>query len=405
MTKLTAIDLFAGAGGLSDGLRAVGFSVLAASELVDIYADTHQANHPETVQYRGDIRDLAVETVLRDTRLVPGELDLLAGGPPCQGFSINAPVRSMDDHRNHLFLEFLRLIDGLQPKTVLIENVPGIISMGGGWVIKSIYTALAELGYRGHHKILFAAHYGVPQMRWRTIILASRDDTPLPQFPEPTHRAKGVANFTGSRELVFKLPPSSPLFPDRLAPQMTVADAISDLMPLSSGEGLDEMDYPGPAETDYQQRLRDGAQRLYNHRAARLHAVNRERLQHIPPGGSWRDIPFDLLPAGMKRARRSDHTKRYGRLHPDGMASTILTKCDPHWGSFFHYAEDRLITVREAARFQSFPDSFRFLGTLVQQYQQVGNAVPPLLGTVLGLQVKTAIAQAHEPIAVGAVAE
>ena len=123
---------------------------------------------------------------------------------------------------------------------------------------------------------------------------------------------------------------------------------------------------------------------VYNHRSPKVHSINLERMKYIKPGGSWRDIPFDLLPEGMKKARRSDHTRRYGRLDPSGLSSTILTKCDPHWGTFFHYSQDRVITVREAARLQSFPDRFRFVGSLVQQYQQVGNAVPPLLGKVLG---------------------
>jgi len=111
-------------------------------------------------------------------------------------------------------------------------------------------------------------------------------------------------------------------------------------------------------------------------------------LPHIPPGGSWRDIPFELLPAGMQKARRSDHTKRYGRLHLDGIASTILTKCDPHWGTFIHPSQDRIISVREAARLQAFPDRVRFYGSLVDQYKQVGNAVPPLLAKAIGSQVR-----------------
>ncbi|WP_021171499.1 Modification methylase AplI [Sporomusa ovata DSM 2662] len=116
--------------------------------------------------------------------------------------------------------------------------------------------------------------------------------------------------------------------------------------------------------------------------------VSLERLKYIPQGGSWRDIPFDLLPAGLKRARRSDHTKRYGRLHPDGLCSTILTKCDPHWGSFFHPTQDRGLSVREAARIQSFPDRFMFMGRLTEQYEQVGNAVPPLLARAIGKEIR-----------------
>jgi DNA (cytosine-5)-methyltransferase 1 len=130
--------------------------------------------------------------------------------------------------------------------------------------------------------------------------------------------------------------------------------------------------------------LRNGSEYVYNHSCNALGRINLERLKHIPQGGSWRDIPFDLLPAGLKRARRSDHTRRYGRLAPDGLCSTILTKCDPHWGSFFHPTQDRVISVREAARIQSFPDRHRFTGSVTQQYEQVGNAVPPLLACAIG---------------------
>lgn len=117
--------------------------------------------------------------------------------------------------------------------------------------------------------------------------------------------------------------------------------------------------------------------------------MNMERMRHVQPGGSWRDIPHEILPKGMQRARRSDHTKRYGRLERDGISSTILTKCDPHWGSFFHYEQDRIISVREAARIQSFPDRFRFTGSRVEQYRQVGNAVPPLLAKAIAEHIKT----------------
>ena len=130
---------------------------------------------------------------------------------------------------------------------------------------------------------------------------------------------------------------------------------------------------------------------IFNHVAPALGAINLERLKYIPEGGSWRDIPIELLPAGMKRARRSDHTKRYGRLKKDGFASTILTKCDPHWGAFFHPEQDRVITVREAARLQCFPDKIRFEGSKVEQYKQVGNAVPVLLSAAVAKVVYNAL--------------
>mgnify|MGYP003112292812 CR=1 FL=1 len=132
---------------------------------------------------------------------------------------------------------------------------------------------------------------------------------------------------------------------------------------------------------------------VLNHEAPRLGEINLKRMSFIPPGGNWTDIPDDLLPKGMQRARRSDHTKRYGRVAPEGLASTILTKCDPHWGAYFHYAQDRCFTVREAARIQTFPDTFRFVGSRVEQYEQVGNAVPPLLAAAIGRSIRRVLAE------------
>lgn len=376
------IDLFAGAGGLSCGLEMAGFKPLFASEIDPVYASTFQRNHPHTPCFCKDIRELDANELLSRKGLKKGQLDLLAGGPPCQGFSINAPVRSTSDHRNHLFLEFIRIAEALYPKIILIENVPGILSFDRGGTVKAIYHAVEQLGYKVQHKILFAGHYGIPQLRFRTFFIGSRTGR-FPRWPDPTHYAEARANFTGGRELSI---PLMELMRPTLKPQPKVIDAISDLPPV----GIDDAEpvaYASPPQSEYQTLLRNGGLGVYNHKASNLAKINLVRLEHIPQGGSWRDIPFDLLPAGMKRARRSDHTKRYGRLHPDGMCSTILTKCDPHWGCFFHPFEDRVLSVREAARIQAFPDRYVFCGSLIQQYEQVGNAVPPLLGKVVGEEI------------------
>jgi len=131
-----------------------------------------------------------------------------------------------------------------------------------------------------------------------------------------------------------------------------------------------------------------------NHRGPRLSSVNKERLKYIPQGGSWRDIPHNLLPEGMKKAKRSDHTKRYGRSRPDALSCTILTKCDIHWGAYIHPVQDRAFTVREAARLQSFPDSFEFFGSMTEQFVQVGNAVPPMLAYAIAMQIRS-VAGSH----------
>jgi DNA (cytosine-5)-methyltransferase 1 len=381
------VDFFSGAGGLSCGLNMAGFQSILGSDVHPVYAATFSKNHPGARVIRNDICQFSESEILGLTGLKPGELDLIAGGPPCQGFSINAPVRTLDDQRNHLFREYLRIAEILKPKAILIENVPGIVSLGKGTVVTAIYKHLESMGYTVGHRILFAGHYGVPQMRFRTIFIALRDSRRI-EFPEPTHNATAVANFTGARELCIKI---APLFAQTLCQKPTVRDAISDLPELALGQVMDGIEYTTPPQSDYQKTLRSGSKKIFNHGCAKLGKSNLDRLKYIPQGGSWRDIPYHLLPAGLKRARRSDHTRRYGRLHPDELCSTILTKCDPHWGSFFHPTQDRAISVREAARIQSFPDHYVFTGSLTEQFEQVGNAVPPLMAKAIGETIKRLI--------------
>jgi len=377
------VDLFAGAGGLSCGLEMAGFQPILANELNEVYGTTYQSNHPETPLVIGDIRQLFEKNLKRVLHVKSEEIDLLAGGPPCQGFSINAPIRSLDDDRNHLFKDFIRIAEILLPKAILIENVPGIISLGKGTVVEQIYKELNRLGYKVNHRILFAGHYGVPQMRFRTIFIAIRGANKI-SFPDPQYDAKAVANFAGAKELTIKVPS---FLAQHLKCKTTVWDAISDLPLIEPGKTDMCVQYKTPPSSDLQLALRNGADTLYNHHCSRLGKVNLERLKYIPQGGSWRDIPHELLPKGLQRARRSDHTKRYGRLDPSGLCSTVLTKCDPHWGSFFHPTQDRVISVREAARIQTFPDRYIFSGSLTQQYEQVGNAVPPLMAKAIGEEI------------------
>ena len=389
---LTMLDLFAGAGGLSEGLSEAGFHSLFASEIVPVYANTYKLNHPGAKVFTADIRSLNADKVLSELGLERGQLDLLAGGPPCQGFSINAPVRSVLDQRNHLFKEYLRFVDTFAPRAVLIENVPGLVSFEHGATLHAILDALAQLGYGADVRILGAAYYGVPQMRWRTIILGLRGKVlPPAAFPEPIYHAPIRPNFTTTfdGQMLVKLPA-----PEVSAAFTTVKEAIGDLPPLMCGERGEEVKaYISEPFCDYQRRLRIGSPGVYNHEAPRLSKINLERLKHIRPGGNWTDIPDDLLPKGMKRANRGDHTKRYGRVTADGLASTILTKCDPHWGAYFHYEQERSFTVREAARIQSFPDHYIFTGTIAEQFAQVGNAVPPLLAEAVGLTLKSILTE------------
>lgn len=315
--------------------------------------------------------------------LARGELDVLVGGPPCQGFSINAPERFLDDPRNKLFRYYEGFVEEFQPKTFLFENVPGLLSMDDGKVFQQIIRIFTALNYRVSAKILFAAHYGVPQERWRLILLGSR----LGELahPVPTHFACGRANFRGGNSMTFQLDPAARL---ALLPAVTVGDAIGDLPALAMGEGAEVIGYTTDAHSRYAEAMRNAIGVTFNHYAAKLSKQNIERMKHVKPGGSWRDIPHELLPKGMQRARKSDHTKRYGRLRNDGLSGTVLTKCDPHWSTVFLPDQERTLTVREAARFQSFPDAYKFFGSRVSQYVQVGNAVPVLMAKAIAEQLR-----------------
>ena len=386
MGNFTSIDLFSGAGGLSAGLENAGFHALYASEIVRRYAETYQRNHLDTMVDVRDIRTVDPAIVRSQLTLAQGELDLVAGGPPCQGFSINAPVRSAKDPRNHLFRDFLRFVEEFEPRAVLIENVPGLVSFEHGATLHAIIDSLAAIGYGADVRILGAPYYGVPQMRWRTMVVGLRG-SPVPPsaWPEPTRHAPLRANFTTTFDghVIVKTPS-----PETSAPFITLREAIGDLPPLANGErGVNVKQYAMSATCDYQRMLRRGSGGVYNHEAGRLSRINLERLSYIKQGGNWTDIPYDLLPRGMQKARRTDHTKRYGRTSWDDISCTILTKCDPHWGAFFHPDQDRAYTVREAARIQSFPDHYVFVGSQAEQYAQVGNAVPPLLARAMGMSL------------------
>lgn len=381
--QLTSIDLFCGAGGIAEGFKQAGYTCLYGNDIMPEAIETFALNHPQAVADCRSVELVEPAEIRQRLGLQPGELDVLVGGPPCQGFSINAPERFLSDPRNKLFRHYERFLEEFQPKAFLFENVPGLLSLADGKVFRQIVKLFTQLGYHVTAKILFAAHYGVPQERWRLIILGSKNgDVP---HPLPTHYATGRANFRGGKTMTFHL---SELDAQGLLPAITVKDAISDLPRLEMGEGAEEVGYTVEAVSDYAAQMRSRTGVTFNHYAAKLSKVNAERMKHVKPGGSWRDIPHDLLPKGMQRARKSDHTKRYGRLHPEGLAGTVLTKCDPHWGTVFLPDQDRTLTVREAARFQSFPDSYRFLGSRVSQYELVGNAVPVLMARAIGETIR-----------------
>ena len=385
--ELTTLDLFCGAGGITEGFRQAGYQCLYGNDCMQDAIDTFSLNHPEAWGDSRDIANVEPRKIRKQLRLKKGALAVLVGGPPCQGFSINAPERFLSDPRNKLFKEFLRFLEEFNPKAFLFENVPGLLSLGDGKVFRQILHEFNRLGYYVTVRILFAAHYGVPQERWRLILIGSRFSTM--DVPEPTHYATGRANFRGGGTLTFQLGEADK---KRLVPAVTVGEAIGDLPRLKMGEGADVVGYTSKPHNGYARMLRNPEGVTFNHFAAKLSTQNVERMKYVKPGGSWRDIPHRLLPKGMQRARKSDHTKRYGRLRNDGFGGTVMTKCDPHWGTVFLPDQDRSLTVREAARFQSFPDSYRFLGSRVSQYEQVGNAVPVLMAKAIALQIREHLA-------------
>jgi DNA (cytosine-5)-methyltransferase 1 len=393
------IDLFCGAGGITEGFRQAGYRCVYGNDCMDDAMRTFSLNHPGAWADVRDIGDVNPAEVRKALRLTKGVLDVLVGGPPCQGFSINAPERFLHDPRNKLFRDYVRFLEEFEPKTFLFENVPGLLSLADGRVFCQVLSEFMRLGYHVSEKILLAAHYGVPQERWRLILLGSRFTEIIP--PEPTHYAVSRANFRGGRTLTFELTPDDAR---HLLPAVTVAQAIGDLPRLEMGGGAEVVRYTTEPHSEYARAMRNASGVTFNHFAARLSRQNIERMKYVRPGGSWRDIPHRLLPRGMQRARKSDHTKRYGRLSNDDLAGTVMTKCDPHWGAVFLPDQDRSLTVREAARFQSFPDTYRFVGARVSQYEQVGNAVPVLMARAIALQIRAHLEQ-HGAAGLPSVAE
>lgn len=380
----TVIDLFSGAGGLTLGLLNAGFDVLLSSDLSAPCAATHLRNMPLVPFLQGDVAELTGADLLRQTGLAKGELDILVGGPPCQGFSILGQ-RMLDDPRNSLFGEFIRLAGEIRPRVAVIENVPGLATLHGGVLLRRIGEAFRELGYTVTCAELLAAQYGVPQMRWRMFFIAWRDDLGRQRvgFPHPTHGDLGIGD----------LVPNRTVRPEQYRGFVSIGEAITDLPAISSGESANA--YRSKPRSAYQIAMREGARALANHYAPRLSAANLERIRHLKPGQDWRDLPRELLPAGMLRAHRKDHTRRYRRMMWDGVARSIITRFrDPKSGEYTHPEQTRTISIREAARIQSFPDWFVFEGSHTDQYDQVGNAVPPLLARAVGEQIIRGLQQA-----------
>lgn len=339
MTR-TALDLFAGAGGATEGLRAAGFDVVGAVENDSAAATSYRLNHPSVRLWDVDIRRLPAAHAMRELGLRRGELTLLKACPPCQGFSSMAEGRArVNEEQNDLVLHTIRFVRALRPRAVLLENVPGL---GRDARAKRLLGALHELGYASRQYKVNAVDFGVPQRRKRLIILAARG-------------------------LRSKLP-------DDLSPHGLDGDLPPDVSVKSAFQQLAEDLVPGDP--------------LNRHRT--LSEKVARRVSAVPVGGSRFDLPADLqLDCHVRLSGSRSATGSYGRLRLEDPAPTMTTRCTtPACGSFIHPTEPRGITLREAATLQTFPVTYQFAGGYDQIERQIGNAVPVRMATALGEVVR-----------------
>ncbi len=412
--RFSIVDFFAGAGGLSEGFRQAGFSVLAGIDNDPDAMATYARNFPEAAAIVGDIRDRKFGAKVLE---FAKSTTVLVGGPPCQAFSqMRNHTRMIDDPRNSLYREFVGMIRHALPAAFVMENVTGIDQMGVRQQIMS------DLSLDGEYKVLAqvvdAADFGVPQTRKRLLFVgvkASSEMMPPCLVGTGATDAVELVRTVGAKASRYRLKLHKPLLDDDVYPALadpqnnsivSAADAISDLGWLVSGNRKDEVRYPevpGP-RTAFQRAMREGAPAiLSNVQVPRMRSDTELRLRSIPPGGNFRDLHANLLNRYISGQRWGQdngtgklsrkHFYAYRRLHGDIWAWTLNTKAD----SVYHYAEHRALSVREFARLQSFPDRFTFTtdprrgqisgrhdgGPAHSRYRQVGNAVPPLLAKVV----------------------
>jgi len=344
MARFNALDLFSGAGGFSLGLERAGFRVGLGVDSWPIAAKTYAANFNHPI-WCTDLSDACGSDLLDGAGMRQGQLDLVVGGPPCQGFSIQR-IGTDQDARNSLVTVYARLIRELGPRLFILENVPGLLGTRGRPLLDAFLLIVREAGFETSVHVVNAADYGVPQQRKRVIVLGWRvHDTAAFELPQPAAES---------------------------AQRRTVMQAIGD-MPAAA--------LPGEVGSDPL------------HKQSRLSALNQERLKHIPPGGGMEDLPVYLRATCHKAgASKIGHRYVYGRLAPDRPASTITARFDSFTrGRFAHPFENRNITLREGARLQTFPDSFEFVGNQEEIAAQIGNAVPPLLAEALVAGARAAL--------------
>ena len=338
--KLKVLSLFSGCGGLDLGFKNAGYEVVAAIDNWQDALNTVQNNFPKSTVINLDLGEFNKHNFDQ----FKNEVDVVIGGPPCQGFSISGK-RDVDDPRNKLYQGFLKVVKHVNPKAFVMENVPNLVSMDNGEILKKILGDFKNLGYCLEYKVLTASDFGVPQNRKRVFIVGIKNDQ-------------------------FKFPLEKNTINDRL----TCQDAISD---LPEGDLIDDAPYKIRSKSRYQELMRSGSSGICNHQITKHDVKTIETIKLVPDGGNYKNLPENLR---MTRKVNIAWT-RYSSKKP---SLTIDTGHRHH----FHYKYNRVPTVRESARIQSFPDNFIFFGSKTSQYKQVGNAVPPLLAEAVAEQLK-----------------
>jgi len=337
MAHMVAIDLFSGAGGMSLGAKLAGVHVIQALDADPFACSTYRHNFPEVSLIQNDIKCF-------EPQKLPSRRSIVFGGPPCQGFSTsNRRTRNKLNPNNWLFQEFFRIVKQACPEWVVFENVKGLLETERGYFLRLLEEILSSLGYSCSYSILNAYQYGVPQTRSRFFIVGNK--------------YKKRYNF-----------------PSASIEYLTVSDAIMDLPELENGASTDWLPYKSLPLSKYVRQLRKGASGCRNHMVTKSSPLIIERYRHVPPGGNWENIPPKLMI--NYKDRLQCHTGVYHRLKLDE-PSIVLGNYRKNM--LIHPIQDRGLSVREAARLQSFPDSFEFIGSIGFQQQQVANAVPPFL--------------------------
>lgn len=353
------LDLFCGCGGFSYGMhKNPRFKTGVAVDNDPAVGLTFKNNMPDAEVIIGDLTSSDLKKQIIESSRKKG-VNMIIGGPPCQGFSNKGKKLGLEDPRNFLFKEYLELVKSLQPAVFVIENVKTLLSASNGWFKSEIVNTINLLGYKVSYGVLNAKYYGVPQSRERAIFICSKnEEIPLP--------APSVTNF------------------------VTVRDAIEDLAYLESNEGDFEQDYITDAKTEYQRLMRKSSKKLFNHKASNHKQIAIDKLRMIPPEKGKEFIPEDMR--GNQQFRGT-----WGRLVWDDVSPTIDTRFDAASnGTNNHPFLNRAITPREAARIQSFDDSFIFYGSKIHVRKQVGNAVPPLLAKAIADQIASTLSKGEQ---------